>query len=825
MAAHWALMPKLQDLLHHHRSQRGLSQEELAALVVPPLNVDTISNLERGRTRPYRHTVDALCRALALDEAASNEIWTAWRATRAGRPTTSADGHFLSERKAGVQLQPTPLVGRQHALDKLRWRLGHPDVRLLTLTGPGGVGKTRLAVRLMQLVSEQFNDDVHFVDLSAVADVELVIPTIARVFGMSDADHMPMFRMIIDALMTRSALIVLDNLEQVLDAAGELAALLSACPTLKLLATSREPLCLRWEHVYVVPPLGIPGARSTVSLDVVRSVPAVDLFVQRAQAADESFSLTAANVTAVSSLCSKLDGLPLALELAAARIRALPPEMLLDHVDRQLDLFQASRDAPPRQQTLRHTLDWSHGLLSEPERVLFRRLAVFACTLDSAEGVCAGPDFSSGAIVQLLCQLVDKSLVTTVDVQNGQLRYRELEPIRHYAEERLRDAGEELTIRSRHAAFFSELAAGHHPRLPASTAAQLLRGFEHDYEDFQVAMRWQVRHGDVPAAQTIGASLARYWQMGNYLDVGRSVLDELLELPSDNNSGRVRVLLEAGLMALYQGDHASSLRYARECEVLSRRVGNDELLGLALFTQGLIAWLECDYHAAPAIAAEGVNVGQRASQPGVQSLNMFVRAITAMDAADFVAARAIADEALRLAKQDDFAPGIGLALAVSGGTSYLEGDNVAAFRVLDQALEHFRLAQFPVGIAWVLSALGYVAAAQGELARAHQCLTESLELVQTLGMRNWIPTLLEGFGEVAALEKQPRRAVRLAGAAAASRARVATPGPPSFNQHIQNWLKPELETLGHRANDEWAAGLAMDDTQATDYALERGHSP
>jgi len=456
-------MQMLRDLLRYHRDQRGLSQEELAALVEPPVSPDTISNLERGRTRPHRHTLEAVCRALGLDDNSQREVWAAWRATR--RVAVSASMGAPTTRASRVTGQPTPLIGREQELVDLEQRLLEPQVRLLTLAGPGGVGKTRLVLDLLQRVDRHFADGARFVDLSGLRDAALVVPTIARAMGIHHhAGGQPVRQALIDALRGTSVLLVIDNVEHVLEAAHELAEVLAACPDVKLLATSREPLRLRWEHLYVVPPLRVPRQPDLGSLDAVCAAPAAALFLDRARAADEAFALSEGNAQAIVTLCSKLDGLPLALELAAARIRSLSPQLLLEHLDQQLDLLVGARDASTRQQSLRATLDWSYDLLSDAERALFRRLAVFAggCSLDAAEAVCT--DFQSQMLTGLLT-LVDKNLAQQDESADGMPRYRLLETVRVYALDQLRIEGEHAAAARSHARYYLALAGRAAPLL------------------------------------------------------------------------------------------------------------------------------------------------------------------------------------------------------------------------------------------------------------------------------------------------------------------------------------------------------------------------
>ena len=408
----------LGELLRRHRQRRGLTQGELAARGAPELSVNTIGNLERGRTRPYRHTLETLCTALGLDEPERAAVFAAWRArARAAGPgpppqataaappappppAVAASGALGLGRLGSFPASPAPLVGREAEIRQICERLSGRESRLLTLTGPAGVGKTRLALAVAERLLGSVPDGGYFVDLSPIGEAALVLPTLARAVGAWDPGEPASPARVQARLGARQVLLVLDNFEHVLPAATPLAALLDACPRVRTLVTSREPLRLRREQQFPVPPLGLADARGALTPAAVAAAPAAQLYVLRAQAVQPSFELTAANACAVAELCARLDGLPLAIELAAARIKVLPPGAILARLEGRLDLLASKgADEPARHRTLRAAIEWSHDLLDPGERALFRRLAVFAgaCTLEAAEAVCAEPPAPPGA--------------------------------------------------------------------------------------------------------------------------------------------------------------------------------------------------------------------------------------------------------------------------------------------------------------------------------------------------------------------------------------------------------------------------------------------
>jgi predicted ATPase len=495
-------------VLKRFRLAAGLTHEALAERA--SLGARTISDLERGVSRaPRADTLALLIEALDLPPDQRAVLRAAARPHAGLTP-----GAASSVRGPNYLPQPlTSFVGREREARTVHDLLGRGDVRLVTLTGPGGVGKTRLALRVAAQMGEAFPDGVFAVDLAPISDPNSVCEAIARVLEVADERRQSLPNLLA-ALGQKRLLLILDNFEHLLAAAPRVTDVLRGCPHLKVLATSRAALRLSGEQEFSVPALPVPDPNHLPGVETLIDYAAVRLFVERAARARSDFALTADNASAVAAICARLDGLPLAIELAAAWVRALPPPMLLERLQTPtmatLDLLtRGARDAPPRQQTLRDTIAWSYDLLDEPERALFRRLAVFSggCTLEAAEAICnpsrepIGGDATSVQEVYVseinvlagLLSLVDKSLVDQADGLDGTPRFRMLETIRAYSSEQLVASGEEAGMRREHATYYLSLVEATGALLFASERKRALQAAEQG--NVQAALQWLVQYG------------------------------------------------------------------------------------------------------------------------------------------------------------------------------------------------------------------------------------------------------------------------------------------------------------------------------------------
>ncbi len=542
---------RLANLVRHYRTAAALSQEALAERA--GLSVRAISDLERGIHRvPRLETVRLLADALALDEAGRAELLAA------ARPQAMAPVLRDQERShppAVLPVPPTRLIGRETEVAAIAQLLAQDDVRLVTVTGPGGTGKTRLALEVAAGALGQYPDGVCFVDLSALTDPTLVVPTIAATLGVREVVGQPLLQTLSQVVRPKRMLLLLDNCEQVLAAAPDVAALLATSPRLAVLATSRASLRIRGEHEVPLLPLPVPAADRLPPLEALAQVPAVALFVDLASASRPDFALTAENATAVAAICQRLDGLPLAIELAAARVKVLPPAALLARLEQRLPLLTGGgRDLPARQRTMRDAIAWSYDLLAPEEQALFRHLAVFAggFTLAAAEAV-AAPD-GTLPVLEGVVALVEQSLLRQMPGTDDEPRYQMLETVREFALEQLAASGDEAALREVHAAYFLALSEQARPHLAGAQQRTWLRRLEVEHPNLRAALEALDASREHETQLRLAANLWHFWSIHAHFAEGRVHLERALVHAVTPTTDRAEALLGAGGLAFGQGD-------------------------------------------------------------------------------------------------------------------------------------------------------------------------------------------------------------------------------------------------------------------------------
>ena len=713
----------------------------------------------------------------------------------------------------------TAIVGREQEAVALRDLLLRRTARLVTLTGPGGVGKTRLAIEVASELDAGFGT-VAFVPLASVGDPDLVVATVARAVGLQSTDETTASALYA-YLRPRSMLLILDNVEHLLAAGPDLVGLLGAAPGLTVLVTSRTLLRVSGEHVVTVPPLTLPGPGRLPPTSALDRFGAVRLFVDRAQAVRPGFVVDDQNAADVVEICRRLDGLPLAIELAAARITILPPRALLARLTRRLEvLTEGAHDQPERLRTLRAGIAWSYDLLSPEEQHLFRRLAVFAggCTLAAVESVspCQRP-----AALDLVAALVDKSLLQQ-ETHGGEPRFAMLETIREYAMERLEAGGEELEGRRAHAAYFRSLAEDAESGLRGPRQQHWRDVLEVDLDNLRVALAWTLGAADPEDAENgvllVGALWFFWFQRGLTGEARRWLALALAK--ASQGRARAQVLLGAGTMAWRQGDVAAARAHLDESAALWRDQDSRQGLAEALHVLGHVRFDQRDHVAARSLFEESLDEYQRAGDttgglPLIGDLGL-----VAYHEGDYDTADRILQKSLALYRQHGLKDRVAGALNSLGDLAQLVGDSQRAAGLYEESLTLWRELRGTPGIASALHKLGQVSQSTGDMATARARLTESLTLQQELGNRQGIGECLAGLAATAATSGHPERAARIFAASAALLEAIGVPLAPVDQAALTHDLDATRERLGAPAWEQaWAAGAALSTQDAIGLAL------
>jgi non-specific serine/threonine protein kinase len=813
--------PTFGDLLRRYRLAAGLTQEELAEH--SRLSPRAISDLERGaRNRPWRDTVQLLADALRLEASGRAELEEAARRARPSAAEVVRDGTHDDAHgpRTNLPIQLTSFVGRERELAEVRQLL--TTTRLLTLTGAGGCGKTRLALQVAAGLLDAFADGVWLVDLAPLNDPALVPQAVALALGIREAPDHPLLTTLAEALRARHLLLLLDNCEHLLDACTSLtSALLQTCGEVRILATSREMLGAQGEAIWRVPSLAFPEFEVSPSPEEVRQNEAVRLFVDRARAVAPDFAVTRANAPALAQVCRRLDGIPLALELAAARARVLSVEQIAARLDDRFRLLTGgSRTALRRQQTLRALIDWSHDLLSAAERVLFRRLAVFAggWTLEAAEAVGAGVGIERDEILDLLTGLVDKSLVS-VGSQDGEQRYRFLETVRAYAGDKLFEAGEARPLRDRHLAWCLALAEQAEPELYGPASRAWLDRLEGDDANLRVALDWCLET-DPGAGLRLAGSLWGYWFLRGQLVEGTRWLGAILARAPEGAAARGKVLLGAGFCARSHRTLSQSRSWTEQSLAIARATGDRRLAGWALHAFGTILILERDFASARVVLEESVAECRQVADKVGEGMSLRDLGHLARVAGDDDRAAALYDEALTILRRVGHRWNIRWTLLAIGYLARQQHDPGRARATLQEFLATGREDRDAFSIAVSQIALGQLERSVGNYEEAGAYLKAGLRWVNTGGQLQHDDALLFAYATLLLQRGFYVRGVRLAAAAPPSARNPVNTLPDDLVDHDAA-LQTARGALGDAAfAAAWAEGEAMSQAQAIADALE-----
>ena len=664
--------------------------------------------------------------------------------------------------------QPTTLVGRERELAALYQTMAESSVRLVTLTGPGGTGKTRLAIDAAQRMRARFPDGVFFVNLGTLQDAALTGVSIARATGVTIEAGSSVIESLGSALHRRRCLLLLDGFETVLPAAGPVADLLEATDSLKVLVTSRAILRLRGERVFPVPPLSVPESESALGITELLEYGAVDLFVQRAQAADPAFQLTIENRRAVAGICAGLDGLPLAIELAAARVRLLEPAMILARLGQRFDFLRGGPlDLPERQQTLRRTFDWSYDLLTEPQQRLFRCLCVFAggCTLEGVRDVCYSEGEEEDAVLEALSSLVDNSLLRRVP-NPDEPRFEMLDTVREYGMGLLADEGELPEAQERHAHYFLKLAEGAEPALASRRQAEWVDRLESEYANVQAVLDWALEWGEIELAVRLGSALWWFlWLRGHFTEM-RWRLDQALARRSLLPPAlQANLLIARGAIASVDGEHELAMTLYQEALGVERDSLNVRQVTQLLRSTAFALSRGSQYGPAAELLEESLHLAHAMESPmdvtaalrGLAKMSLHVR--------DYRRAREMYDEALALGRAGGDRNAEAWALYGLSEVARHVGDFDTAAALLEEGMEICRQIDSKPGIAYLRLASAHVARYQGNLAEARRRYEEALRFLHELGNRRRMAICLMGLAAVDVREKAFERALVLMGAA------------------------------------------------------------